>query len=101
MKDVVEIVLEHQGVVGLLLCLLAYWLHQSGWARFGDRDRIEWKDVAEERAREHAKRAEDLRRAAKLAGEHEARRFEELRLENAEEPLSRDVSSGHDSGGRR
>lgn len=76
MEDIIGIVLEHAGPIGVALCALAIYLLRRfdmlpTWKR--TRVRIEWADVQAEREKEHARRAEELKQAAKWAEAQEAR----------------------------
>jgi len=74
-EDLIGIILEHAGPIGVALCVLAFYLlHRFDMLpTFGrTRVRIEWADVQAEREKEHAQRAADLKQAAKWAEIKEA-----------------------------
>ena len=75
MEDIIGIILEHAGPIGVAIVAVALYLANRldmlpTWKR--TRVRIEWADVQAEREKEHAKRAEDLKQAAKWAEIKEA-----------------------------
>lgn len=75
MEDVLGIILEHRGVVGVAIVAVALYLANrlDMLPTFGrTRVRIEWADVQAEREKEHAQRAADLKQAAKWAEIKEA-----------------------------
>ena len=75
MEDIIGIILEHAGPIGVALCVLAVYLADrfDMLPTFGrTRVRIEWADVQAEREKEHAQRAADLKQAAKWAEIKEA-----------------------------
>lgn len=72
MDTAITIVLEHAGVIGVALVALAVY----GWHRWcGWSVRLEYADVEAERQAEHARRASDLKIAAKWQQERDERVF--------------------------
>ena len=72
METAISIVIEHAGVIGVaLVCLAVYgWHRWLGWSV-----RMEYADVEAERQAEHARRASELKQAAKWQQERDERVF--------------------------